>query len=61
MAAKKKRVRRSKPLFVKIKLGKLRDLLDGKDAADVTVSRNFIMDLATEGVESEVEKKLGLK
>ena len=54
-------MRRSKPLFVKIKLGKLRDLLDGKDAADVTVSRNFIMDLATEGVESEVEKKLGLK
>ena len=55
-----KRKRKSQPLFAEVDLKTLKDLLGNDNDAKVTVSRNFVMDLQTEQLQKEAQKKLGI-
>ncbi len=57
----KKRNRQSGiPLFAEIELGKIKELLGNDDSALVTVSRNFVLKLQKDQIESEAQLKLGI-
>ena len=59
-APAKKRTRNSKPLFATMTLMALRKLLGDKGEAEVTVSRNFVLDIKRKQLEVDAAKDLGI-
>lgn len=58
--AGKKRTRRSFPLFVEVKLSVLQDLFKNDPDAMIKVSRNFIIEVKTEGDAEKALKEMGV-
>lgn len=57
---KKKRTRRSAPLYIDISLYDLQELLEHDDEAKVKVSRIFALELQKQALEKEAKLKLGI-